>query len=94
MSLPQTIRATISPDTIDKVGRLFNGGPADIVTELLQNARRAGATQVGIEIVDVDGRPTLFVRDDGLHVAPLLGELRKTDECASRLSSHDQILPC
>jgi hypothetical protein len=46
MSFPQTLRATISPDTIDKVDHLLNGGPADIVTGLLQNARRAGGTRI------------------------------------------------
>ena len=67
-SLPPTIRVRVAPETIDKFGRLFNGGPADAMNELLQNARRAGAAMVAIETLDLAGHPTLVVRDDGLGI--------------------------
>lgn len=65
MPLPQTLRATVSPDMIDMVGRLFNGGPVDVVNELLQNARRAGATRIDIDILSEEGHERLRIRDDG-----------------------------
>jgi hypothetical protein len=65
MTLPATIAATVSPQAIGKVGRLFNGSPTDVLHELLQNARRAGATCVDIDVLDLVGHPILAVRDDG-----------------------------
>lgn len=59
------IRATVSDQTITKVTRLFNGTLKDILNELLQNARRAGAT-----LVTVGARPDgnglrITIDDDG-----------------------------
>lgn len=65
MSLPMTIRTSVAQAAITKVGRLFNGTVTDVLGELLQNARRAGATMVAIETLDLAGHPTLCVRDDG-----------------------------
>ena len=39
----KTITASIDPDALDKTSRFFNASLEDILTELLQNARRAGA---------------------------------------------------
>lgn len=36
------------PETISKVGRLFNGPLDDILSELLQDSRRAGASRIAI----------------------------------------------
>ena len=65
MTLPATIRTSVSQSAITKVTRLFNGSIADVLNELLQNARRAGARRVDIETLDLAGHPTLSVRDDG-----------------------------
>lgn len=65
MPLPVTIRTSVSQNAITKVGRLFNGTITDVLGELLQNARRAAATKVEIEALDLAGHPTLCVRDDG-----------------------------
>ncbi|MBX3583246.1 MAG: hypothetical protein KF810_15255 [Rhizobiaceae bacterium] len=61
-----SFNAQVSPEAIGKVGRLFNASIGDILNELLQNARRAGATKVVIEQVD-DPRFGKAVRivDDG-----------------------------
>ena len=40
------LRARVGDGAIDKVTRMFNAGLSDICTEMLQNARRAGATAV------------------------------------------------
>ncbi len=64
-TLPGTIRARVHEDAIGRVTRFFNATPADTLGELLQNARRAGATHVDIEIAD--GRVT--VTDDGDGIA-------------------------
>lgn len=65
MTLPTTIRAAVSDEAITKVGRLFNGTIDDVLNELLQNARRAGASAVAIDVLDLAGHPTLVVSDDG-----------------------------
>lgn len=48
----QTFHATVAPDAISKVTRLFNASLDDIFAELIQNARRAGATVVSIDQVE------------------------------------------
>lgn len=53
-----TIRATVSPETIKRVTRLYNGTLEDLANEMLQNARRAGATHIAV---------TLDTSDDGSH---------------------------
>ncbi len=65
MTLPATIRTAVSSAAIKRVTRLFNGSVSDVLNELLQNARRAGATRVDIETLDLAGHPTLAVCDDG-----------------------------
>lgn len=69
MELPATIRTSVSQQAITKVTRLFNGTLADVLNELLQNARRAGATAVHLETLDLAGRSTLCIRDDGHGIA-------------------------
>ncbi|MCO5073851.1 MAG: ATP-binding protein [Rhizobiaceae bacterium] len=61
-----SFNAQVSPEAIGKVGRLFNASIGDVLNELLQNARRAGATTVIIDQID-DPRFGKAVRigDDG-----------------------------
>ena len=66
---PATIRPSVSADTITKVTRLFNGSIDDIVNELLQNARRAGATAIVISHTKADTGIHLTIADDGTGVA-------------------------
>lgn len=68
MSLPATIHTSIGQSLIGKVGRLFNNSITDVLNELLQNSRRAGASRVEIDVIDEDGRSVLVVRDDGCGV--------------------------
>lgn len=46
----ELLRATISPSILSKADRLFCNDDRGIFTELLQNARRAGATRVEVTI--------------------------------------------
>lgn len=69
MTYPTTIRTTVGSSIISKVGRLFNGTASDVLHELLQNARRAGATRVDIETLATDRGPVLRIRDDGRGIA-------------------------
>ena len=62
-ALPRTIRANIQEDAINRVSAFFNATTTDILNELLQNARRSGATQVDITTNDKDR--TVTVLDDG-----------------------------
>ena len=56
-----TIRATVNPRLLAKASRLFTGTRTGRIVEILQNCRRAGATQV--EITNHDGVVT--VQDNG-----------------------------
>ena len=46
--IPATIATAVAPETIAKVTRLFNNTAFDVICELLQNARRAGARGDGL----------------------------------------------
>jgi signal transduction histidine kinase len=61
-----TIQAQVSQSTLGKVSRLFNSSLTDCLNELLQNARRAGATAVKMTLSD-DRHLTL--EDDGTGIA-------------------------
>lgn len=68
MSLPATIQTAISPDAISRASRLFSGSALDALHELLQNARRAGATRIAVDLAEQDGQSWLCIRDDGCGV--------------------------
>ncbi len=58
--------ATVAPEAMSKVSRLFNSSITDILNELLQNSRRSGATTVTIEhIEDPAFGPALRLADNG-----------------------------
>ncbi|KHL24196.1 hypothetical protein PK98_14430 [Croceibacterium mercuriale] len=63
--LPSSIRPSVAENTIIKVTRLFNGTLTDVLNELLQNARRAGASCVAISHHTDDDIATICVTDDG-----------------------------
>ncbi|WP_174280418.1 ATP-binding protein, partial [Sphingomonas bacterium] len=56
-------------ETITKVSRLFNGSAHDILNELLQNARRAGASCVRVTLMGQPGCRLLTITDDGHGIA-------------------------
>lgn len=60
-----TIRARIHDSAIKRVSRTFAATLGDIFTELLQNARRAGATHVRVAVADTEAGTTVTVTDDG-----------------------------
>lgn len=68
MAFPATIHTSVGQSLIGKVGRLFNNSIADVLNELLQNARRAGSRRVQIDVIDDGGRSVLLIRDDGCGV--------------------------
>jgi hypothetical protein len=61
-----TIQAQVSQATLSKVSRLFNASLTDCFNELLQNARRAGASVV---IVTLTRDCQLVIMDDGVGIA-------------------------
>lgn len=66
MSLyPATIRPAVSPETIGKVTRLFNGHINDIIAEMFQNARRAGASRIEVTLDESRVPAMAIIRDDG-----------------------------
>ena len=62
-SKQQTIRARIAEEAIAKVMQFFDGTLAQALQEILQNARRSGATSVAITRNQANSRIT--VSDDG-----------------------------
>ena len=63
--MQQSIRAHIDPAAISKVSRFFDSSTQQIVNEMLQNARRAGASTVHIDV----GPTRMTVTDDGRGIA-------------------------
>ncbi|ANC50776.1 hypothetical protein CP97_15085 (plasmid) [Aurantiacibacter atlanticus] len=61
----EPIRASVSPETIGKVTRLFNGSLSDILNELLQNARRAGASVVNVTTTPQKNGLRITLDDNG-----------------------------
>jgi hypothetical protein len=69
MVLPATITSQVDPSAITKVTRLFNNTIGDVLAELVQNARRAGARKVEIDVVEHAGTSHVRVRDNGAGIA-------------------------
>ena len=67
--LPATIATSVAPETISKVGRLFNGSATDVLNELLQNARRAGASHVMVTTTGTATDHLVTITDDGHGIA-------------------------
>ena len=65
MSLPATIRPEVGQSLITKVSRLFNGTLGDVLLELFQNARRAGARAIHVAVYNLPTGTALSVYDDG-----------------------------
>ena len=66
------IRANISPLILDQVSRFFDTTPENILNELLQNARRSGASHVHVTLTPLPGHETLVrIADDGSGIADL-----------------------
>ncbi|MCP5927888.1 hypothetical protein NL327_28940, partial [Klebsiella pneumoniae] len=66
---PATIATAVAPETIAKVTRLFNNTAFDVICELLQNARRAGATGVALALNGAGAEHFLHITDDGHGIA-------------------------
>ena len=66
-----TVRARIHDSAIERVTRMFAATLADIFSETLQNARRAGATRVRVQLrqTGTDSSLTIVVVDDGAGIA-------------------------
>src|SRR3546814_2735974 len=65
MALPSEIRPSVGDELITKVSRLFNGTITDVLNELFQNARRAGAGRIEVHVRDHEGGSSLHIADDG-----------------------------
>ena len=67
--LPATIRARVHDGAIDRVSRFFNASVADAAAELIQNARRSGATRLDVATETTEGGTVVTVTDDGFGIA-------------------------
>ncbi|AJA07261.1 ATP-binding protein [Sphingobium sp. H39-3-25] len=65
MSFPATIRPEVGQSLITKVSRLFNGTLGDVLQELFQNSRRAGARAIHVAIYNLPAGTALSIYDDG-----------------------------
>lgn len=67
------ITAHYHPDALGRTTRAFSGSDSDILVELIQNARRAGANRIDVYLSRTgdgpDARTTVRVRDDGSGIA-------------------------
>src|SRR3546814_7441457 len=71
------------------LSRLFNGTITDVLNELFQNARRAGAGRIEVHVRDHEGGSSLHIADDGRGVDDpasfvTLGRSGWSDEIAQR----------
>ena len=65
-----TFQAKVADEAMTKVGRLFNSSLDDILNELLQNARRSGATTIAIDqIEDAEFGAAIRIADNGVGLA-------------------------
>ena len=69
MSLPDTIQARLHPDALKRVTRMFTATTPDVLSELFQNARRAGATRVTVQVDDLGRESYVRIADDGSGIA-------------------------
>ena len=69
MPLPAVIHSQADPAAITKVTRLFNNTLDDILIELVQNARRAGASLIDLTTNESDGGTWMTISDDGIGIA-------------------------
>ena len=60
------VRAAIAPEALARLSRFFNAGTKDILRELFQNARRAGARTITLQTA---ANGSVVVRDNGRGVA-------------------------
>lgn len=65
MTFPCTIRPAVGQSLISKVSRLYNGTVGDVLHELFQNGRRAGAKAIHIAIYNLPEGTALSIYDDG-----------------------------
>lgn len=65
------IRGALGEKVLRKSPELFNQSLPTVLAEVLQNARRAGASRVEIEHFGEEGQATLVVRDDGHGIADM-----------------------
>lgn len=67
--IPAMIATAVAPETITKVTRLFSNTAYDVICELFQNARRAGANDIAVTIINASDASYLQVVDDGHGIA-------------------------
>lgn len=68
MTLMTTVSTSVSQGAITRITRLFNGTLLDVLNEIFQNCRRAGATSVTLTTVTQGDKLLLSVADDGMGV--------------------------
>jgi len=73
----ETIQAKVNPKLLSKANRLFTGTLDGRIIEILQNARRAGATEV--EITNKDGYVTVQDNGSGIEDFSTLLDLGNSD---------------
>jgi len=73
----ETIQAKVNPKLLSKANRLFTGTLDGRIIEILQNARRAGATEV--EITNKDGFVTVQDNGSGIENFSILLDLGNSD---------------
>lgn len=63
--MTRTIKATVSQGILKRATRLFDASTTDILNELFQNARRAGATDLHLYPHEINGEQYIALVDNG-----------------------------
>lgn len=72
----KTLQSRVGPNLLQKVTRLFDSSPRTIFGELIQNARRAGATLIDVRTRQADdGRTRVTFTDNGRGIPDMLNLL-------------------
>lgn len=74
-----TLKARVGANFLSKVTRLFDSKPETILSELIQNARRAGATKVEITAADHGVSYNITIKDNGRGIEDLSQLLSLSD---------------
>lgn len=76
-----TLKARVGANFLSKVTRLFDSKPETILSELIQNARRAGATKVEITAAEHGNSCNITIKDNGRGIKDLSQLLSLSDSC-------------
>ena len=77
--IAQPLVARVGANSLQKVTRLFDSSPLTVMTELVQNSRRAGATEISVKTYTAAGEDRIVFIDNGRGIQDLTDLLVLTE---------------